>query len=136
MPLATASTLTPNLILRGDLLLVTPTALAAVSGAPNTLPQGGFFTFAPAGGGEDITLLVSAEGVVSPPTTLTANLLVSDNNGLTWQTYATALALVTAAVAATQNVLHLTPGRLYGISLATLTLGATCTGVNIYVSAS
>ena len=140
MPVATAYLLPiVNLLLRGDLLLLTPVALAAASGSPATAPQGGVFSISPSPSGEDITLVVTADGVGAVPTTVTANLLVSDSgqtpSSMVWQEFATAAPLVTAGVAIASEFLHLTAGRVWAIALSALTLGS-ATGVNIYASIS
>lgn len=111
------------------------TNIQAASGAPNTTPQTPAFTVQPTPGGGDRTLNVSAQGIGAIPTTVTANLLVSYDGGLTWQTFATNIALVAAGVAAVSEVLHVVGGALYAFALSTLTLGG-ATGVNINVSVS
>lgn len=112
------------------------TNLQAASGSPNTTPQTPAFTVQPTPGGGDRTLNVSAVGIGGVPTTVTANLLVSYDNGATWQTFATNIALVAAGVAAVTELLHLTGGPLYAFALSALALGGSATGVNIVVSAS
>ena len=131
MPVAPLSTLQPNLILRGDLAEMV--GLTTAQGG--TVPQGGSFTFAPEPGGNDITIIVTAEGVGAVPTTVTGVLLTSDNNGVSWQVLQASLPLVATGTPAPQTVQHLTPGRSYGISLSALTLGL-ATAVNIFVSAA
>lgn len=128
--LATARTDTPNLLLHGDIINLTPTPLTAASGAPDTTPQGGSFGVAPNPGSTDTTLELSAVGIGAVPTTVTANLLVSFDNGATWQDFATNLTLVATSKAAAQTVQHLVAGPLYAIALSAVTLGS-ATGVSI-----
>lgn len=111
------------------------TNLQAASANANTTPQTPAFTIQPAPGGGERTLNLSAVGIGAVPTTVTANLLVSYDGGTTWQTFATAIPLVAAGVAAVSELIHMAGGALFAVALSALTLGG-ATGVNILATLS
>lgn len=82
--------------------------------------------------GGDRTLVLAAAGTGAVPTTVTADLESSADQGVTWQKYATALALVAAGVGATTKVLNVVAGLLYRVNITALTLGgASAVGITV-----
>jgi hypothetical protein len=129
MPAYPASLLTSNLILRGDLLNVTPTPLTTAQGG--TAPQGGTFSFSPEPGGNAAKLMISAKsGAGGTATPITGVLLASDDNGTTWLPVVSALALATGPV-----LQDAVAGRLYALSLSAVTLNGS-SGVSLFVAVS
>lgn len=129
--LAAAGNLQPETIETGWLVQVTPSPGLAVAGVALT-PQTPVFTLQPKQDGGPRTLEVSVVGIGGVPTTVTAQLLSSSDNGLTWQNEGSTLALVATSTPAPQQI-TVTQGRLYALNLSALTLG-TATQVNLFVS--
>ena len=106
------------------------TGLTTAAGAVNT-PQTPTFTLQPRGDGGDRTLNITA--VPTPAagtiTTLTVNLLVSYDNGNTWQIYASSGAMGGAGIPSAQFK-NVVAGGVYSLAVATLTLG-TATSFNL-----
>jgi hypothetical protein len=85
------------------------------------------FSVFPRGDGGDRTLNLNVRSATAVPTTVTASLYQSTDNGVTWELAQAAFNLVTSTVATGAQALHLTAGVLYQLLITTLTLGSATT---------
>jgi hypothetical protein len=110
-----------------------------VASGSSTGPQTSVFALQPAPGGGPRTLTIAAQGIGAIPTAINANLLVSYDNGNTWQLYSaagTAMPLFAAGVGTNFPVPNVDAGPLFALSCSgTFTLGG-ASGVNLIVTLS
>jgi len=102
-----------------------------------TLPAGAVVPFAisPARGGGPTTVTFEAVGASAVPTTVTAQLQVSEDGGTTFQNYGSALNLVAASVGTVAAVANMISGVIYKLTLTTLTIGS-AVSVTVYAAVS
>lgn len=118
LTLGTSNALSPYTLEPGVPTLLWTGAVAAAGTA--------YFVVQPRGDGGDRTLTLQAMGTPVIPTTVTANIEQSNDQGASWQpvgSAGTGLALVAASVGTAQVVKNLTAGAIYRINPTTVTLG-------------
>ena len=107
-----------------------------VSIAITTTGVSSYATFGIEGGkvARDHTLVFTAVGAVTLPTTLTFDLECSGDGGTTWGKYGgnTSIALIATAALTAKIIVNVVTGLLYRINPTTVTLGGSSTSVTVY----
>ena len=103
--------------------------VAVVNPAATTTGTAQSYQFAIEGapGKGDHTLALGVIGASAVPTTVTANLEVSFDGGVSWQIYASALALVASTVATAAVIKNVVSGLLYRVNATAVTIGSAVT---------
>jgi hypothetical protein len=110
--------------------------LASAVAAAQVLGQAGLtatrltnplFSVFPRGDGGDRTLNLNVRSATAVPTTVTASLYQSTDNGVTWELAQPAFNLVQAGVVTGAQALHLVAGVLYQLLVTSLALGSATT---------